>query len=72
MLSQPKADLLYRSHYRFFGILVLLGLLVSVTVALATLTALSVISETRLFKDERNKVQHLLNILPGMAYQVEC
>ena len=69
VVSQPKADLLYRSHYRFFGILVLLGLLVSVTVALATLTALSVISETRLFKDERNKVQHLLNILPGMAYQ---
>jgi len=69
VVSQPKADLLYRSHYRFFGILVLLGLLVSVTVALATITALSVISETRLFKDERNKVQHLLNILPGMAYQ---
>ena len=69
VLSQPKADWLYRSHYRIFGILVLLGLLVSVTVALATLTALSVISETRVFKDERNKNRHLLNILPGMAYQ---
>jgi signal transduction histidine kinase len=69
VVSQPKADLLYRSHYRIFGILVLLGLLVSVTVALTTLTALSVISETRVFKDERNKVRHLLNILPGMAYQ---
>ncbi|MDG2098393.1 MAG: ATP-binding protein [Glaciecola sp.] len=69
VLSQPKVDWLYRSHYRIFGILVLLGLLVSVTVALATLTALSVISETRVFKDERNKNRHLLNILPGMAYQ---
>ncbi len=46
-----------------------LGALLIISMSLAVYLALFIRNKTRVLLDERNKVMHLLNHLPGMAYQ---
>ena len=46
-----------------------LGALLIISMSLAVYLALFTRNKSRVLLDERNKVMHLLNNLPGMAYQ---
>jgi two-component system sensor kinase FixL len=65
----PNANFLEQSHYRMMFILMVLGALLIIFVTIAGYTALSARNKTNVIKDDRNKVEHLLKNLPGMAYQ---
>ncbi|WP_371195925.1 PAS domain S-box protein [Glaciecola sp. SC05] len=66
---QPNPEFLEQSHYRMMAILMVLGALLSTFITIAVYTALSARNKANVIKDDRNKVEHLLKNLPGMAYQ---
>lgn len=65
----PKSTFLNQSHYTLMRFLFVLGVVLTLCFAFAAYTALIARNKTRVIKDDRNKVAHLLKNLPGMAYQ---
>jgi two-component system sensor kinase FixL len=67
--AQPKTRFLEQVHYKITRVLLLCGVALCLFVSFAAYMALSARDRARVIKDERNKVDHLLKNLPGMAYQ---
>jgi two-component system sensor kinase FixL len=65
----PKDAFLSDAHYRMMAILTMLGALLIIFVGLAAYTALFARNKARSMIDDRNKIDHLLKNLPGIAYQ---
>tara|TARA_R110002153_G_scaffold15822_5_gene56271 strand:+ start:2315 stop:4717 length:2403 start_codon:yes stop_codon:yes gene_type:complete len=65
----PKNEFLSLTHFKLIKALILLGVLLSLFIALAVYTAMSAHYKTKLIKDGRKQTEQLLKNLPGMAYQ---
>lgn len=65
----PKESFLNRTYYKMRRMLTILGGLLSVIFYFAVNRYLTARNKARVILDERNKVEHLLKNLPGMAYQ---
>tara|TARA_R110000803_G_scaffold103287_3_gene171417 strand:+ start:20582 stop:22978 length:2397 start_codon:yes stop_codon:yes gene_type:complete len=65
----PKNEFLYVVHYKVIGVIITLAIFIAILIALAAYTYLIARNKTVEIKDGRNKVEHLLKNLPGMAYQ---
>ncbi len=65
----PDNEFLVHSHYKMIKILILLGILLSLFIAIAAYMAMYSQYRAKLIKDDRKKTENLLKNLPGMAYQ---
>jgi len=65
----PNNEFLYVAHYKVMRIIIALGILIAILIVLAAYAYLVARNKVIEIREGRNKIEHLLKNLPGMAYQ---